>query len=467
MFRNRLSEYELDLLQGLRQRKKRHLAKAITYVENNFLTSRPFMGELHQCIPPGKSDVIGITGPPGAGKSTLTGKLIQHYRQLGKEVGVILIDPTSPFSGGAILGDRIRMSESFTDTGVFIRSMGSRGRLGGLSAATQDAIKLMDAYGFDVILVETVGIGQAETEIVETADITVVVSVPGLGDDIQIIKAGIMEIGDLFVVNKADKEGAERVVTEINMMLDLAPKGSLRPPVIKTVSTKGTGIDLLAEALHRVKEQSMMSGKWKKNREERLWKELESNVSAQWGKILRESSLYANREMLLQLLSEGKTNAYSEAVSILNELRLPSDYGLKKRSFGMLQKIDHLGIAVKDLAQAVKFYHEVLGLELKGTEVVEEQMVTVAMLQIGESKIELLEPTSEESPIAKTIEKRGEGIAHVAFQVDNIEETLAQLKAGGARLIDETPRIGAGGAKIAFVHPKSTYGVLVELCEKH
>lgn len=133
----------------------------------------------------------------------------------------------------------------------------------------------------------------------------------------------------------------------------------------------------------------------------------------------------------------------------------------------MLQKIDHLGIAVKDLAQAVKFYHEVLGLELKGTEVVEEQMVTVAMLQIGESKIELLEPTSEESPIAKTIEKRGEGIAHVAFQVDNIEETLAQLKAGGARLIDETPRIGAGGAKIAFVHPKSTYGVLVELCEKH
>ena len=133
----------------------------------------------------------------------------------------------------------------------------------------------------------------------------------------------------------------------------------------------------------------------------------------------------------------------------------------------MLQKIDHLGIAVKDLAQAIKFYQEVLGLELKGTEVVEDQMVTVAMLKIGESKIELLEPTCEDSPIAKTIEKRGEGIAHVAFQVDNIEETLAQLKAGGARLIDETPRIGAGGVRVAFVHPKSTYGVLVELCEKH
>lgn len=133
----------------------------------------------------------------------------------------------------------------------------------------------------------------------------------------------------------------------------------------------------------------------------------------------------------------------------------------------MLMKIDHLGIAVKDLAQATKFYQEVLGLELKGTEVVEEQMVNVAMLKIGESKIELLEPTCEDSPIAKTIEKRGEGIAHVAFQVDNIEETLTQLKAGGARLIDETPRIGAGGVRVAFVHPKSTYGVLVELCEKH
>lgn len=464
---NKLSNKEQGLLHGLQQHDKRQLAKAITYVENNFLESRPFMGALHQAISLGRSDVIGITGPPGAGKSTLTGKLIQHFRKLGKEIGVILIDPTSPFSGGAILGDRIRMSESFTDSGVFIRSMGSRGRLGGLSAATQDTIKLMDAYGFDIILVETVGIGQAETEIVQTADLTVVVSVPGLGDDIQISKAGIMEIGDLFVVNKADKEGAERVVTEINMMLDLAPKGQLRPPVIKTVSTKGTGIDLLADALNRVKEQSITSGKWKKQREERLWKELESNVEAQWNQILINSSLYRKRETLLNELSEGKTNAYSLALSILKELELPSVHGMRKGVYAMLQKIDHLGIAVKDLAQATKFYQEVLGLELKGTEVVEEQMVTVAMLKIGESKIELLEPTCEDSPIAKTIEKRGEGIAHVAFQVDNIEETLAQLKAGGARLIDETPRIGAGGVKIAFVHPKSTFGVLVELCEKH
>ena len=330
MCRSRLSEQEKGLLLGLQQRNKRQLAKAITYVENNFLQSRPFMGELHQAVLLGKSDVIGITGPPGAGKSTLTGKLIQHYRKLGKEIGVILIDPTSPFSGGAILGDRIRMSESFTDSGVFIRSMGSRGRLGGLSTATQDTIKLMDAYGFDLILIETVGIGQAETEIVETADLTVVVSVPGLGDDIQISKAGIMEIGDVFVVNKADKEGAERVVTEINMMLDLAPKGQMRPPVIKTVSTKATGIEPLAEALSQVKAQFMMSGKWQIKREERLWKELESNVEAQWNQILKNSSLYRNREKLLEKLSAGQTNAYTEALAILQELKLPAIHDLEK-----------------------------------------------------------------------------------------------------------------------------------------
>jgi len=149
--------------------------------------------------------------------------LIRHLRAAGHTVGVVLIDPSSPFTGGALLGDRVRMTESNTDPGVFIRSMGSRGHLGGLSLATQDAVTLMDAFGFDFILIETVGIGQAETEIIKTADLTVVVAVPGLGDEIQIIKAGIMEIADIFVVNKADRDGAEKVVMEINMMLDMAP----------------------------------------------------------------------------------------------------------------------------------------------------------------------------------------------------------------------------------------------------
>lgn len=467
MFENNLTETETRLLSGIKQQNRRALAKAITYVENNYLQARPFMGEIHQTCSLGRADIIGITGPPGTGKSTLTGKLIQAFRKKNKTIGVILIDPTSPYSGGAILGDRIRMSESFTDSGVYIRSMGSRGRLGGLSAATQDAVKILDAFGFDLILVETVGIGQAETEIVEAADITVVVSVPGLGDDIQIIKAGVMEIGDIFIVNKADREGAERVVTEINMMLDLAPKESLRPPVLKTVSTTGVGINELINAMECFKIRAIQSGKWQMKREERLWKELESNVIAQWQAKLRQSPLYLERAALLADLATGKTNAYTEANRILHQMQWSAGNESMQRRIVMLQKIDHLGIAVNDLQEAIKFYHDVMGMELIGTETVEEQKVNVAMLKIGESRIELLQPTSPESPIAKTIEKRGEGIAHVAYAVDDIEAALAQLKAGGARLIDETPRIGAGGSRVAFVHPKSTYGVLVELCEKH
>lgn len=325
MLKNNLTEYQNSLLEGLENQNRRQLAKAITYVENNYLESRPLMGVIHQRMNRGKSDIIGITGPPGAGKSTLTGQLIKYYRSLDLTLGVILIDPSSPFSGGAILGDRIRMSEMFTDPKVFIRSMGSRGRLGGLSAATQDAIKLMDAFGFDIIIVETVGIGQSETEIVKTADLSVVVSVPGLGDDIQILKAGVMEIGDLFVVNKADKDGAERVVTEINMLLDLAPKDQFRPPVVKTVSTRNIGIDLLAEAIAKVKAEALTSGQWQRKREERLFNELEINVQAQVNRILRESSLYLNKEHLIESLTKGYTDAYTEAIAILKELKLPLD----------------------------------------------------------------------------------------------------------------------------------------------
>jgi|LSQX01.2.fsa_nt_gb LAO/AO transport system kinase len=323
MLKNNLTEYELALIEGLKSKKRRQLAKSITHVENDFLATRPFMGVVHQQFNRGQSDIIGITGPPGAGKSTLTGQLIKHYRSQGFTLGVILVDPSSPFTGGAILGDRIRMSEASTDPHVFIRSMGSRGRLGGLSAATQDAIKLMDAYGFDKIIVETVGIGQSETEIVETADISVVVSVPGLGDDIQILKAGVMEIGDLFVVNKADRDGAERVVTEINMLLDLAPKNQFRPPVVKTVSTRGEGIDLLAEALEKVKEHALESGQWDLKREERMFKELEINVQAQINRILKDSSLYLSKERLIKDLTKGHTDAYTEAITILKEMNIP------------------------------------------------------------------------------------------------------------------------------------------------
>ena len=191
----------------------------------------------------GRARVIGITGPPGAGKSTLVLRLAQAYRKQGRRVGVVAVDPSSPFTGGAILGDRIRMSEIYTDPGVFIRSMATRGSLGGLARATSDAVDVLDAAGFDVILIETVGVGQDEVDIVKAAETTAVVLVPGLGDDIQAIKAGILEIADVFIVNKSDREGAARTEAELAMMLDLtAPKG-WRPPIVRTVAPSGGGVD--------------------------------------------------------------------------------------------------------------------------------------------------------------------------------------------------------------------------------
>jgi LAO/AO transport system kinase len=190
----------------------------------------------------GRARILGVTGPPGAGKSTLVQRLAQSLRRSGKSVGIVAVDPSSPFTGGAILGDRIRMAEIYTDRGVFIRSMATRGTLGGLARATSDAVDVLDAAGFDIVLIETVGVGQDEVDIVRAADTTVVVLVPGLGDDIQAIKAGILEIADVFVVNKADREGADRLCAELAMMLDLSGERPWRPPIVRTVAPRSEGV---------------------------------------------------------------------------------------------------------------------------------------------------------------------------------------------------------------------------------
>lgn len=198
----------------------------------------------------GRAQVIGITGNPGSGKSTLTNRLIGHYRAQGKRVGVVAVDPSSPYSGGAILGDRIRMMEHAADPGVFIRSLATRGALGGLSRATNDVVHVMDAMGYDVVLVETVGVGQDEIDIVRTADTTVVVLVPGLGDDIQAIKAGILEIADVFVVNKADLDGAERTVADLRgLQMLLTQMPPWLPPIVRTVAGRGEGVTELGERI--------------------------------------------------------------------------------------------------------------------------------------------------------------------------------------------------------------------------
>ena len=212
----------------------------------------PGWSELLKALFPytGKARIIGMTGPPGAGKSTLVDQLAKHYRKENRTVGIIAVDPTSPYSGGAILGDRIRMQGHFSDPGIYIRSMATRGSLGGLARTTADVATVLDSSGRDLIMIETVGVGQDEIDIVRLADITVVILVPGMGDDVQTIKAGIMEIADIFVINKSDREGAERVEREIRAMQSLATRSdNWTPPIVKTVASEGSGVGGLAAAI--------------------------------------------------------------------------------------------------------------------------------------------------------------------------------------------------------------------------
>src|SRR5690348_6416169 len=230
-----------DILQNLFNGDTRALARVITLVENRSAESLPLLQQLFPHT--GKSTVLGVTGSPGSGKSTLVDRLAAAYRRHSKELAIVAVDPSSPFTGGAILGDRVRMQTP----GVYIRSMATRGHLGGLAAATADVVTVLDAAGKNPILVETVGVGQDEIDIVKLADISLVVLVPGMGDDIQALKAGIMEIGDIFVINKCDRPGVENMERAVLAMLSLAHRSDgWQPPVVKTVATEGTGIDELA-----------------------------------------------------------------------------------------------------------------------------------------------------------------------------------------------------------------------------
>lgn len=278
----------LTIAKGILKGDHRALARAISIVENEDPRKDEILKGIYAST--GKAHIVGITGAPGSGKSSLVSALLHVVRQEVKNIGVIAVDPSSPFTGGAILGDRIRMQEHFQDKDIFIRSMGSRGSLGGLSRATRDTVKLLDAFGKKLIIIETVGVGQSEVDIMENADTVIVVLTPGSGDGIQIIKAGIMEIADVFVVNKADLPDASRMDTEINIMLDMGEEKEWRPPVVQTVALEGLGVNDLWD---RIKEHRCMleeKGLLEKIRKERMKKEALECIDYQvkemfWGRI--------------------------------------------------------------------------------------------------------------------------------------------------------------------------------------
>lgn len=372
----------------------RALARAISIVEDDAESAGDL---LVACRALGRRAIrIGITGAPGAGKSTLTDAMAHYVRSQEKTVSVVAIDPTSPYTGGALLGDRIRMQGFTGDPGVFIRSMASRGEPGGLSRSAADICTVLEAAGFDYVIVETVGVGQDAVAVVSVADVTMLVLVPGMGDDVQSLKAGVMEAANIFAVNKSDLGGADKLEAELLGMQSLASEhGAWIPPVLRTVATSGSGISKLLEAA----------------------------------------------EKFLQLRQSPQP------------LHLPVKSALR---------IDHVGIAVRSIASAQTFY-ESLGLRIEQRESIPHEGVTAAMLPLGDSRLELLEPVADDSTISRFLARRGEGLHHVAVRVDRLDERFADMQASGTRLASDRIRVGAGGHRYFFVHPESTGGVLVEL----
>ena len=384
-----------QMMARLRAGDVRALARAVSVVEDGGTLAGELLAACRDFG--GRALRVGVTGPPGAGKSTLVDQMAKWLRADGQMVGVVAVDPSSPYTGGALLGDRIRMQGFAGDAGVFIRSMASRGAMGGVARAAEGVCAVMEAAGRQTILIETVGVGQDEVDVIGLADVTVLVLVPGMGDEVQSLKAGVMEVADVFVVNKSDRGDAELVEQEIVAMQGLAAsRGGWVPPVVMTVATSGEGVKELMEAVRECAAQKV------------------------------------------------ERRARVEGVRV-DGLRL-----------------DHLGVAVKSIAAARGFY-EALGLVVSHEETVEHEQVRTAMIPLGESRVELLEATAEDSTIGRFLAKRGEGLHHVAVHIEDIDAMFARLTKQGVRLASDAVRVGAGGHRYFFVHPASTGGVLLEI----
>ncbi|HJU82853.1 MAG TPA: methylmalonyl Co-A mutase-associated GTPase MeaB [Holophagaceae bacterium] len=309
-----------QLFEPLVRGEARALARAISWMENGHPGARELMARLWPRL--GRAAVLGLTGSPGAGKSTLTDRLARALRQEGQRVGILAVDPTSPFSGGAILGDRIRMQRIADDPGIFIRSMATRGALGGLARATQDAIDLLDAAGFDTVIVETVGVGQDEVDVVSCVHTCCVVLVPGMGDEIQAVKAGIMEVADLFVINKADREGADQVEREIEAMKGLSPQQPWDPPVLRTVASLGEGVP---EVLAKVREHGAWlraHGGLERKARERARLRFESLLAEESSRRAKQDAGPAKVEALIAGIADRRLDPYAAVAEVLKGLRL-------------------------------------------------------------------------------------------------------------------------------------------------
>ncbi len=312
-----------NLVERLLDGDRRALARMVTLIENDMPVARRYLAELHMRA--GKAQIVGVTGAPGAGKSTLVTHIVRELRRRERKVGVVAVDPSSPFSGGAILGDRIRMMELAGDPNVFIRSMASRGSVGGLSASTRDVVRAMDAAGYDPIIIETVGTGQAEVEVMRAAQTVLVITAPGMGDEVQAIKAGILEIADIFVVSKADKPGADQTVAELAMLLSLDParrqhdktKPYWRIPVLKTAAIKDQGITQLVDAMQQHHAYLVESGMLS----QRAQRQVRSEVQALLAHALMNALRQAVTEEEWRKLVEDITIRERDPYSVANELQ--------------------------------------------------------------------------------------------------------------------------------------------------
>ena len=307
-----------ELVERARSGDARSVARLISLVED----ASPLLREVMAGLAPytGNAQIVGVTGSPGVGKSTSTSALVTELRKAGKRVGVLAVDPSSPFSGGALLGDRIRMQDHALDRDVYIRSMASRGHLGGLSWSTPQALRVLDAAGCDVVLVETVGVGQSEVEIAGLADTTLVLLAPGMGDGVQAAKAGILEIGDVYVVNKADRDGAEQVRRELRTMISLAdrPEGSWKPPIVLTVAQVGQGVDEVVRAIDEHRAWMESSGELERRRVKRARDEIEAiavtALRERWGDVHSRTEL----DELAEQVAAGKSDPYRAADVLLD-----------------------------------------------------------------------------------------------------------------------------------------------------